>query len=292
MRLCLILFVFCEHAVVFICCAGLYKHGQAYIYHSCVDLVDVGPPRLSCASIRALFKMADPNNKTFRKLASFAQEKLWHESALRPTAQYEFEPGFETADCIGDFGRVLECDAVDKAFEWYRRVYGSWYEQNQAYTVPGMEAVVRLINQHGAVELNQNLDHEDAKGFRLLIDEMLVGDSRGDSAWFNTILNSEKFSEARDELRELKALAEKKKLEKEQSDRMAASAPAARLNPVDQAIADNTYSMSGKRVAGAAPLPRTEYHCVHCGKKLFLTRVDVLKCDVCGCGEVKKPHTK
>lgn len=151
--------------------------------------------------------MTEAQEKTLRKLAWYAQEKLWHEAILRPAVKNAFEPGFEVADCVGDLDTLCHCNAVDKAFQWYRRLYGSWWEQNQAYTVPSMAAVVQLINLRGEVELDANLYREDTADTRSLIDEMLNGDSLGDAAWFNRMLDSDHFSQARTQLRDLKEMA-------------------------------------------------------------------------------------
>jgi DNA-directed RNA polymerase subunit RPC12/RpoP len=229
--------------------------------------------------------MIEAQEKTLRKLAWYAQEKLWHEAILQPAVPNAFEPGFEVADCVGDLDTLCHCYAVDKAFHWYRRLHGPWWEQNQAY-VPSMAAVVQLINPRGEVELDVNLDREDTASTRSLIDEMLNGDSLGDAAWFNRMLDSEHFSQARTQLRDLKETAETRKLHKE---RVSATAtPAGGHGSVDHAMAGDAEP----RPVAEAPLPKTEYICGQCEKRVFFTRKDDVRCDECGLREFGKPDAK
>jgi len=234
--------------------------------------------------------MTKANDKTYRKLAWFAQEKLQDE-VTTPDRKFGYEPGFGVADCVSDFHNLISFDAINEAFEWYQHLYGLWYVQNQEYTGPGRHAVVQLINERGELDLDPNLERKDTAEARLFIDKMLSGESESDPACLEKILESQEFSEARAQLQGLKAFAEMKKDQRRQNDLMATSSPLG-FGLVNRAIAGNTYSISSLNEPQGAPIPKTEYFCNHCEKKLFLTINDVIRCDDCGCKVLLKPDTK
>lgn len=234
------------------------------------DDVRCEPTVPSYAISRALFKMTEADDKTLRKLAWFAQEKLQEEKVPKPDRKFEFEPGFGLADCVRDYETLVSFKADDKAFEWYEHLYGPWYAGNQAYSGPGRDTVEQLINERGQLELDPNLERKDTAEARAFIDKMLSVDSEENPAWFDAILDNQDYLTARNQLQDLKVLAERRR----QNDAMAMSNPIG-FSPVSQ-----------------VPLPKTEYYCGHCKKKLFLTTDDPLRCDDCGCKVVFKPDTK
>jgi DNA-directed RNA polymerase subunit RPC12/RpoP len=131
--------------------------------------------------------------------------------------------------------------------------------------------VQQLINERGQLELDPNMERKDTAEARAFIDKILSVDSEENPAWYNAIADSEELSKARSQLRELKVLAARKMRENEA---MATSNPL-RFSPVSQ-----------------VPLPKTEYFCEHCGKKLFFAKGEAIRCDDCGRNVMLKPDTK
>ena len=213
--------------------------------------------------------MTEVDGKTLRKLAWFAQEKLQEEGFSRPDPKVDFEPGFGLADCVRDYETLVSFKDEDKAFEWYDHLYGPWYPGNQAYSGPGRDTVEQLINERGQLELDPNLERKDTAEARAFIDKMLSVDSEENPAWFDAILDNQDYLTARNQLQDLKVLAEGRR----RNDTMAIS------NPI------------GSSPVSQVPLPKTEYFCGDCGKKLFLTKNET-RCDDCGCKVLFKPDTK
>ena len=113
----------------------------------------------------------------FHKLAYFAKRELNHDATLCPSISRSWQEGFEQADCVHDFDMLVkrksktkeehaddlmiskeeadEEEENDKAFRWYKIVYGTWYQQNQGYAAETfMRDMVDWVNLRGEIVLN------------------------------------------------------------------------------------------------------------------------------------------
>jgi hypothetical protein len=166
-------------------------------------------------------------------------------------------------------------------------VYGTWWEKNQTYRVPEMGAVVQLINLRGEVELHGNLKREDTVEVRSRVDGILSSDTLGDRTWFTTMLVMDRWSVVRTQLEDLKELAHKRRIDIREDEAMApadggevATEPAMDDDGADRVRVNEDH------------LPKIEYFCDSCHKKLFFTRLEYAQCDDCGCLAMQKPRTK
>jgi DNA-directed RNA polymerase subunit RPC12/RpoP len=251
---------------------------------------------------RCLNNINEPDNPSplYRKLAWFTQENLWDNNSIRPSSRYPFEPAFEIADCIDDYDALIQEEVTtpeetarsDRTSKWYEVVYGTSFGLNQAYRTKKIEQVVDLVNTRGETQLHKKLELDKTKDFAAAADRLVDDDSQGDLQEINTIINS---AQNQDLLIQYHDLMELARLRIEQPDRakeFASQATMTTPSAVDQAIADNTYSLTDQAEINEVPLPLCEYLCQKCGETLYFTRKERTRCFSCGWRMVLKPRPK
>jgi DNA-directed RNA polymerase subunit RPC12/RpoP len=171
-------------------------------------------------------------------------------------------------------------------------VYGTSFGLNQAYRTKGIEQVVDLVNKRGETQLHKKLELDKTKDFVAAVDRLVDGDSQGDLQKINAIINSAQYQDLLIQYHDLMELARLRIEQPERAEEFASQATTTTPSAVDQAIADNTYSLTDQTEINEALLPLCEYLCQKCGETLYFTRKERIRCFSCGWSMVLKLRTK